>query len=91
MPPSNPLGDSAVLRNANSPNIPETSRTFIRSFGPRETKLGIRHLLTVGSQSNSPLQSQRVYIREFWAIHRLTGGIVGAVSFSFSSSLRVLI
>lgn len=90
MPPSNPLDDSAVLRKTNSPNIPETLRTFIRSFSPRETEPGIQHLLTV-SQSNISLPSHGAYIIEFWATRRLTGGIIGVVSFSFSSSLRVLI
>lgn len=82
MPPSKPLSDSAVLGNANSPDIPETLRTSVRPFGPRETKSGIKHLLTV-SQSNIPLLSQRVYITEFWAIHWLTDGIMWLSLFLF--------
>jgi hypothetical protein len=71
-----------VLGNANSPNIPETLRTFIRPFNPRETKPGIKHLLTV-SQSNTPPLNQRVYIIESWSIHRLTDGIIGLPHFLF--------
>lgn len=88
MPPSNPLDDSAVLRKANSPNIPETLRTFIRSFSPRETEPGIQHLLTV-SQSNISLPSHGgIHSR---ILGHTQGGIIGDVSFSFSSSLHVLI